>query len=140
MHNANSRYFAVPGAAKTDQSVLGCGNPLGTTTGSGSDINAYVGIQGCRTCTAPSEASNGAMAPARCTACDGSKKPTGSGYGCVTCSVPGCSACRADNMCEVCSDGYRLEGEACVSTGGGSLSTGAIAGISVTKSPTALCC
>ncbi|ESU43654.1 Variant-specific surface protein, partial [Giardia duodenalis] len=38
--------------------------------------------------------------------------------------------CKADNMCEACSDGYRLEGETCVRTGG-NLSTGAIAGISV---------
>ncbi|ESU40067.1 Variant-specific surface protein, partial [Giardia duodenalis] len=124
--NANSRYFAVPGAAKTDQSVLGCGNPLGTTTGTGDTAKAYVGIQGCKTCTAPSEASNGAMASAKCTACDGSKKPTGSGYGCVTCSIAGCSACRADNMCEACGDEYRMEGETCVRTGG-NLSTGAIA-------------
>ena len=121
------QYFKVPGAKASQQSVLACGNPLGTTVGD----NAYVGIQGCRTCTAPSEASNGATAPARCTACDGSKKPTGSGYGCVTCSVPGCSACRADNACEACGDGYRLEGGTCVRTGG-NLSTGAIAGISVT--------
>ncbi|ESU41572.1 Hypothetical protein GSB_151646 [Giardia duodenalis] len=80
------------------------------------------------------------MAAAKCTVCDEGKALTGSGYGCVTCDVAGCSACRADNMCEACGDGYRLEGEACVSTGGGNLSTGAIAGISVTKSLSALCC
>ncbi|ESU39923.1 Variant-specific surface protein, partial [Giardia duodenalis] len=134
--NANSRYFAVPGAAKTDQSVLGCGNPLGTNTTS---TNVYVGVEDCRTCTAPSEASNGAMAAAKCTACDEGKALTGSGYGCVTCGVAGCSACRADNMCEACSDGHRLEGGTCVRTGG-NLSTGAMAGISVTKSSYALCC
>ena len=124
--NANSRYFAVPGAKATDQSVLACGNPLGTTTGSNSDAKAYVGVEDCRTCTAPSEASNGAMASAKCTACDGGKALTSSGYGCVTCGVAGCSACKADNMCEACSDG--------------NLSTGAIAGISVTKSSSGLCC
>ncbi|ESU40169.1 Variant-specific surface protein, partial [Giardia duodenalis] len=130
------QYFAVPGAAKTDQSVLGCGNPLGTNTTS---TNVYVGVEDCRTCTAPSEASNGAMAAAKCTACDEGKALTGSGYGCVTCGVAGCSACRADNMCEACSDGHRLEGGTCVRTGG-NLSTGAMAGISVTKSSYALCC
>ena len=71
------------------------------------------------------------MAAAKCTACDGSKKPTSSGYGCVTCSIAECTSCRADNMCEACSDGHRLEGGTCVRTGGGNLSTGAIAGISV---------
>ncbi|ESU40393.1 Variant-specific surface protein, partial [Giardia duodenalis] len=123
---ANSRYFAVPGAAKTDQSVLGCGNPLGTMVGD----SAYIGIQDCRTCTAPSAPSPAGMAAAKCTACDGGKTLTGSGYGCVMCSIAGCSACRADSMCEACSDGHRLEGEACVSTGP-NLGTGAIAGISV---------
>ncbi|ESU40138.1 Variant-specific surface protein, partial [Giardia duodenalis] len=124
--NANSRYFAVPGAKATDQSVLGCGNPLGVVL---SDTNAYVGVEGCKTCEAPTAATG--MAAAKCTACDGGKALTGSGYGCVTCGVAGCSTCKADNICEVCSDGHRLEGEACVSTGGPNLSTGAIAGISV---------
>ena len=109
---ATSQYFAVPGATASQQSVLACGNPLGTTVGG----NAYVGVEGCRTCEAPTAATG--MTAAKCTACDGSKKPTGSGYGCVTCSIAGCSACRADNMCEACSDGYRLEGGTCVRTGG----------------------
>ncbi|ESU40305.1 NAD synthase [Giardia duodenalis] len=120
---ANSRYFAVPGAKVTDQSVLGCGNPLGTNTTS---TNAYVGIQDCKTCTAPSAPSPAGMAAAKCTACDGGKTLTGSGYGCVTCSITGCSTCKADSMCEACGDGYRLEGDTCVRTGG-NLSTGAIA-------------
>ncbi|ESU42083.1 Variant-specific surface protein, partial [Giardia duodenalis] len=122
--NANSRYFAVPGAAANQQSVLACGNPLGTTVGD----SAYVGVEGCRTCEAPTAATG--MASAKCTACDEGKPLTGSGYGCVTCSIAGCSACRADNMCGACGDGYRLEGDTCVRTGG-NLSTGAIAGISV---------
>ena len=124
------QYFKVPGAAKTDQSVLGCGNPLGTTTGSGDTAKAYVGIQGCKTCEAPTAPSPAGMAAAKCTACDEGKVLTGSGYGCVTCSMVGCSACKADNMCEACGDGYRLEGGTCVRTGP-NLSTGAIAGISV---------
>ncbi|ESU41439.1 Variant-specific surface protein, partial [Giardia duodenalis] len=124
---ANSRYFKVPGATDKQQSVLGCGNPLGVAL---SDTKAYVGVEGCRTCEAPTALSSAGMAAAKCTACNEGKALTGSGYGCVTCSVPGCSACRADNMCEACGDGHRLEGETCVRTGG-NLSTGAIAGISV---------
>ena len=116
----------MPGAASTDQSVLGCGNPLGTNT---TESNAYVGVEGCRTCEAPAVATG--MAAAKCTACDEGKKPNLAGTGCSTCGIAGCSACKADNMCEACGDGYRLEGEACVRTGGGNLSTGAIAGISV---------
>ncbi|ESU40418.1 Variant-specific surface protein [Giardia duodenalis] len=93
------QYFKVPGAASTDQSVLGCGNPLGTTV-SGS---AYVGLEGCKTCTAPSEAPSGAMAPARCTACSSNnKKPSLLGSGCFTCAMEGCSHCSADNACEAC--------------------------------------
>ncbi|ESU42307.1 Variant-specific surface protein [Giardia duodenalis] len=136
---ANNRYFLVPGAKATDQSVLRCGSSSGTTTGTGSDAKAYVGVEGCKTCTAPSEASSAGMAAAKCTACNEGKALTGSGYGCVTCDIAGCSACKADNACEACSDGYRLEGEACVRTGG-NLSTGTIAGISVTKSSPAPCC
>ncbi|ESU44697.1 Variant-specific surface protein, partial [Giardia duodenalis] len=113
---ANNKYFAVPGAKATDQSVLGCGNPLGTTVGD----NAYVGVEGCRTCTAPSALSSAGMTAAKCTACDEGKALTGSGYGCVTCG-----------------DGHRLEGDTCVRTGA-NLSTGAMAGISVTKSSPAL--
>ena len=131
--NANSRYFAVPGAAKTDQSVLGCGNPLGTTVGD----NAYVGIEGCKTCEAPTAATG--MTAAKCTACDEGKKPNLAGTGCSTCDIAGCTSCRADNMCEACGDGHRLDGEACVRTGS-NLSTEAIAGISVTKSSYTLCC
>ncbi|ESU40542.1 Variant-specific surface protein [Giardia duodenalis] len=128
-----SQYFKVPGAAANQQSVLACENPLGTTV----DGNAYVGIQGCKTCEAPTAATG--MASVKCTACDEGTALTGSGYGCVTCSIAGCSKCKADNMCEACGDGYRLEGEACVSTGP-NLGTGAMAGISVTKSLSALCC
>ena len=136
---ANSRYFLVPGAAKTDQSVLECGNPLGTTTGSGNNAKAYVGVEGCKTCEAPTAPSSAGMTAAKCTACDEGKASNLAGTGCSTCSVAGCTACKADNMCEACGDGYRLEGDTCVRTGG-NLSTGAIAGMSVTKSSPALCC
>ncbi|ESU45246.1 Hypothetical protein GSB_150732 [Giardia duodenalis] len=128
-----SQYFKIPGATDKQQSVLACENPVGTTVGG----NAYVGVEGCRTCEAPTAATG--MAAAKCTACDEGKALTSSGYGCVTCSIAGCSTCRADNVCEACGDGYRLEGDTCVSTGP-NLSTGAIAGISVTKSSPALCC
>ena len=125
--NANSRYFAVPGATDKQQSVLACGNPLGTTVGG----NAYVGVEGCRTCEAPTAPSPAGMAAAKCTACDEGKKPNLAGTGCSTCGIPGCTACRADNACEACSDGYRLEGGTCVRTGGGNLSTSVVAGISM---------
>ncbi|ESU44790.1 Variant-specific surface protein, partial [Giardia duodenalis] len=158
---ANNRYFKIPGASNQQQSVLACENPVGTTVGD----SAYVGVEDCAACTAPSEAPSGAMAPARCTACSSSnKKPSLLGSGCFTCAMDGCSHCSADGVCEACtsaeqrpstdgkqciacnisgctrcseaskcsqcSDGYRLEGDTCVSTGP-NLSTGAIAGISV---------
>ncbi|ESU40802.1 Variant-specific surface protein, partial [Giardia duodenalis] len=103
---ANSRYFAVPGAAANQQSVLACGNPLGVAL---SDTNAYVGVEGCKTCTAPSAPSPAGMAAAKCTACDEGKKPNLAGTGCSTCGIPGCSTCKADNMCEACNDGYRRQ-------------------------------
>ena len=115
--NTNSRYFAVPGAAKTDQSVLACGNPVGTTTGSNSDIKAYVGVEDCATCEAPVEASNGAMAPARCTACGSDKKPSLLGSGCFTCTVEGCSHCSADGVCEACTSAEQrpsTDGKQCI--------------------------
>ncbi|ESU40692.1 Variant-specific surface protein, partial [Giardia duodenalis] len=154
------QYFKVPGATAGQQSVLACENPVGTAVGE----RAYVGVEGCKTCTAPSEAPSGAMAPARCTACGSSKKPSLLGSGCFTCDVSGCSHCSADGVCEACTsaeqrpstdgkqcipcnisgctrcseaskcsqcgDGYRLESDTCVSTGG-NLSSGAIAGISI---------
>ena len=95
---ATGQYFAVPGATDKQQSVLACENPVDAAVGE----RAYVGVEDCRTCEAPAEASNGAMAAAKCTACDGSKKPTGSGHGCVTCGVAGCTTCKADNACEAC--------------------------------------
>ena len=112
---ANSRYFKVPGAKVTDQSVLGCGNPLGTTTGSNNDIKAYVGIQGCKTCEAPTAATG--MAAAKCTACDEGKKPNLAGTGCFTCTVDGCSHCSADGVCEACTSAEQrpsTDGKQCI--------------------------
>ncbi|EFO63018.1 VSP [Giardia lamblia P15] len=129
---ANNRYFIVPGATSTEQSVLACANPLGTLAGG----NAYVGVDGCSTCTAPAGRNDGGMAVATCTACGEGKKPSKSGNGCVLCSVKDCKSCKADEKCEECSSGFSLENDKCVSTGasGGNksgLSTGAIAGIAV---------
>ena len=60
---------------------------------------------------------------------------------CVSCGdetsgVPNCAKCTLSSRatkptCSECGSGYKLEGGACVSTGGVNLSTGAIAGISV---------
>ncbi|EFO61699.1 VSP [Giardia lamblia P15] len=122
-----SRYFAVPGAAKTGQSVLACGNPLGTTV----DDKTYVGVKGCSQCTAPAQLEASGMAAATCTACGEGRKPNKSGTGCAACSDANCKHCRVDGVCEECSSGFGLEGGKCVSTGGPNLSTGAIAGISV---------
>ncbi|ESU40181.1 Variant-specific surface protein, partial [Giardia duodenalis] len=105
------QYFVVPGATDKQQSVLGCGNPLGTTTGTGDTAKAYVGVEGCKTCTAPSAPSPAGMAAAKCTACDGSKKPTGSGYGCVTCDTSNCKSCVADGVCGECTDSHYLKTE-----------------------------
>ena len=158
--NANDKYFIVPGASNTEQSILACGNPLGTLIGT----KAYVGVDGCSQCTAPVALSGGGMTPAVCTSCDNSKKPNKDGSGCFTCAIEGCSHCDMDNKCEacssgkvspgrkscvdgcpsnstdtdsvcVCSDGYSPDdaGTSCVSSGANrsGLSTGAIAGISV---------
>ncbi|ESU39684.1 Variant-specific surface protein, partial [Giardia duodenalis] len=159
--NANNKYFIVPEAKATDQSVLACGNPLGTIV----DTKAYVGVDGCSQCKAPAALTEAGMASATCTSCDSSKKPNKGGSGCFACTVSGCSHCNRDDMCEkcdnnkkvspgrkscvdgcpsnstdtdsvcVCNDGYSPDdaGTSCVSSGAnrGGLSTGAIAGISV---------
>ncbi|ESU40568.1 Variant-specific surface protein, partial [Giardia duodenalis] len=100
-----SQYFKIPGATDKQQSVLGCGNPVGTAVGE----RAYVGVEGCKTCEAPTAATG--MAAAKCTACDEGKKPNLAGTGCSTCSIAGCSACRADNMCEACTSSHYLKTE-----------------------------
>ncbi|EFO61148.1 VSP [Giardia lamblia P15] len=128
----NNQFFVVPGAANNQQSVLACGNPLGTAVGD----RTYVGVEGCSQCTAPAQLEASGMASATCTACGEGRKPNKSGTGCVACSVENCRHCRVDGVCEECSSGFSLEGGKCISTGtsGGNrsgLSTGAIAGIAV---------
>eukprot|EP00701_Giardia_intestinalis_P001427 XP_001705251.1 VSP [Giardia lamblia ATCC 50803] len=77
----NGRYFLVPGASNTDQSVLACENPLGTVIGAGSTAKAYVGVYGCTACTAPAALEAPGMAPATCTACSANNKPNLAGSG-----------------------------------------------------------
>ncbi|ESU36544.1 Variant-specific surface protein, partial [Giardia duodenalis] len=98
----NGRYFLVPGASNTDQSVLACENPLGTVIGAGSTAKAYVGVYGCTACTAPAALEAPGMAPATCTACSGNNKPNLAGSGCFACAVVGCSHCGAGDKCEAC--------------------------------------
>ena len=114
---ANSKYFAVPGASNQNQSVLRCGSSSGATTGTGSDAKAYVGVEDCTLCEAPAEAPSGAMAPARCTACGSSKKPSLLGSGCFRCTVDGCSHCSADGVCEACTSAEQrpsTDGKQCI--------------------------
>ncbi|EFO62062.1 VSP [Giardia lamblia P15] len=127
-----SRYFVVPGATNQDQSVLACGNPVGTVTGNkAQSTKAYVGVDGCSQCTPPTDPAANGMMVATCTACEAPKKPTGNGVGCAACSDANCRHCKADEKCGTCNEGFSLEGGKCVSTGGPNLSTGAIAGIAV---------
>ncbi|ESU38741.1 Variant-specific surface protein, partial [Giardia duodenalis] len=67
----------------------------------------------------------------KCTACGEGKKPNKEGTECFDCGISGCTYCSGTGKCEECGSGFSLEGEACISTGGVNLSTGAIAGISV---------
>ncbi|EFO62415.1 VSP [Giardia lamblia P15] len=97
--NENNKYFLVPGAASNQQSVMACENPLGTAVGE----KAYVGVEGCDTCTAPAPLTEAGLRPARCTACNtGSGKPNLAGSGCFLCTVGGCSHCSANGVCEAC--------------------------------------
>eukprot|EP00701_Giardia_intestinalis_P000025 XP_001703849.1 VSP [Giardia lamblia ATCC 50803] len=106
--NANDRYFVVPEAKATDQSVLACGNPLGTLVDPQGTAKAYVGVDGCSQCTAPTALTEGGMAAAVCTSCDSDRKPNRDGSGCFSCAISGCSHCNRDDMCEVCSSGKKV--------------------------------
>eukprot|EP00701_Giardia_intestinalis_P000076 XP_001703900.1 VSP [Giardia lamblia ATCC 50803] len=132
---ANNRYFVVPEATNAQQSVLACGNPLGTLIGTQDNAKAYVGVLNCSACTAPTALSDGGMTAATCTSCDSDKKPNKDGTGCVLCSVGDCKSCVVDDVCGECNSGFSLDssGTSCVSmsTNRSGLSTGAIAGISV---------
>ncbi|KWX13458.1 hypothetical protein QR46_2531 [Giardia duodenalis assemblage B] len=64
------------------------------------------GIADCQTCTKESTT-------LKCLTCNSDKKPSTDGTKCVTCTVTNCAACSADNICEVCTDGYRKNGSNC---------------------------
>ncbi|ESU40252.1 Variant-specific surface protein, partial [Giardia duodenalis] len=62
-------YFAVPGAAKTGESVVACGDTTGVTV---STNNKYIGVDSCSKCDAPSPitgATSLMTAAATCTEC-----------------------------------------------------------------------
>ncbi|EFO65689.1 Hypothetical protein GLP15_3402 [Giardia lamblia P15] len=113
--NENNKYFLVPGAASNQQSVMACENPLGTAVGE----KAYVGVEGCDTCTAPAPLTEAGMRPARCTACNlGSGKPNLAGSGCFKCNIPTCSHCSANGVCEACTSEEQrpnTDGTKCIS-------------------------
>ncbi|KAE8305264.1 High cysteine membrane protein Group 1 [Giardia duodenalis] len=113
----SGRYFIVPGASSTDQSVLTCSNPVGTLTGTGSTAKAYVGVYGCSACTTPVAPSDGGMTAAVCTACNNNNKPNLAGSECLTCTVSGCSHCNRDDMCSACTEGGKrpnIDGSQCI--------------------------
>ncbi|ESU41571.1 Serine/threonine protein kinase [Giardia duodenalis] len=113
-------YFAVPGATKTDQSVVACGDTTGVTV---STNNKYVGVDGCAKCDAPSPitgATSLTTAAATCTECTGTKivkTVTASGKSVTSCVEPAeckdgffvdatatpneCTACTNEN-CNAC--------------------------------------
>ncbi|ESU40714.1 Variant-specific surface protein, partial [Giardia duodenalis] len=95
------------------------------------------GIDGCTECALLSSPSRAVLIT--CSACVSGKKPNTSGSQCIACDIDGCARCSEASKCSQCGDSYRLEGDTCVRTGG-NLSTGAITGISVTKSSPALRC
>ena len=102
-------------------------------------------------CASCSDTNNGGIAD--CSACTPIESPTTTVL--VTCSAcsqgkvsPGGSSCVTacpENSSEqsgacACSSGFAPSGDSCVASSSVNLSTGAIAGISVTKSSPALCC
>ncbi|ESU42306.1 Variant-specific surface protein, partial [Giardia duodenalis] len=58
------------------------------------------GIADCQTCTKESTT-------LKCLTCNSNKKPSTDGTTCVTCTVTDCATCSANDICEVCTDGYR---------------------------------
>ncbi|EFO63685.1 VSP [Giardia lamblia P15] len=105
-------FFAVPGATKTDQSVVWCGDVEGVTLGDG---KKYTGVADCATCEKPGQLPASGTKAATCSACKGSKlvKTVGDVTSCVeesdcnsgffvnTNSGRKCTAC-ADENCDVC--------------------------------------
>ncbi|ESU41171.1 Variant-specific surface protein, partial [Giardia duodenalis] len=59
-------YFAVPGATKTDQSVVACGDTTGVTVDTD---KKYVGVANCAKCNAPGSLSAAGTKAAMCTEC-----------------------------------------------------------------------
>ncbi|ESU40449.1 Variant-specific surface protein, partial [Giardia duodenalis] len=113
---AAAGYFIPPGATKTDQSVVACGDATTGVTVSG---KKYKGVENCASCTAPASISGEASkteAAATCTACSSDKivKTETTGTSCVdktacnngffvdtTANPNKCTAC-ADDNCDVC--------------------------------------
>ncbi|KAE8303879.1 VSP [Giardia duodenalis] len=85
-------YFIPPGAQKTDQSVILCGDVTEITLTNG---KKYKGVQHCTVCTAP-EAAESTAKPAVCTACD---------EGFFAASEGTCTACADNNNCAKCDAG-----------------------------------
>ncbi|ESU44517.1 Variant-specific surface protein, partial [Giardia duodenalis] len=80
----------------------GAGNKCVSCGSTGSDG----GIADCQACTKESTT-------LKCLTCNSDKKPSTDGTKCVTCTVTNCATCSADNICEVCTDGYRKNGSNC---------------------------
>ncbi|ESU43468.1 Variant-specific surface protein [Giardia duodenalis] len=103
-------YFAVPGATKTDQSVVACSDATTGVTIGGN--KKYVGVDGCTACTAEGLTAN-AGGTAKCTACTSGKKPNAAGSSCYTCpdegETAGCSNCSDNGKCEACVPGKILK-------------------------------
>ncbi|ESU39980.1 Variant-specific surface protein, partial [Giardia duodenalis] len=122
------------------------------------------GIADCQECSK----SGTAVTCSACTP-DNAKKPNKAGSKCFDCQMAGCSHCSADGVCEacdsnkvspggsscmpncpenstasegacICNSGFAPSGDGCAANSSGNLSTGAIAGISVTTSLSTLCC
>ena len=110
---AAAGYFIPPGATKTDQSVVACGD---ATTGVIISGKQYKGVDGCTACTAESLKSTEA-GTAKCTACSASnsvaRKPNAAGDHCYTCPdkgvTAGCSSCSDNGKCEACVSGKILK-------------------------------
>ena len=66
----SKKYFAVPGAAKTEQSVVLCSDTTGVAI---AGDKTYTGVDGCATCDPPGSLSNSGTKAATCTACDNSR-------------------------------------------------------------------
>ena len=124
---AAAGYFIPPGATKTDQSVVACGD---ATTGVTVDTNKkYVGVDGCSKCSAPQtiQEPNGGTAAATCSECTAPKIvktdkdkttciaeadcPTTNGYFLESGSPKNCKACAAN--CLTCTSATETACQSC---------------------------